>query len=74
MESHVSSSLIPGVTSSFLLVGKHYISILHDTGIMKYKGILYRSVPALRVIFDQNSVLVTLSQPLGLSDLSTGDP
>ena len=50
------------------------MAYLTPTRIMKYKGILYRSVLALRVIFDQNSVLVTLSQPLGLSDLSTGDP
>ena len=50
---------------------KYFLKI---TRIMKYKGILYRSVLALRVIFDQNSVLVTLSQPLALSDLSTGDP
>ena len=37
-------------------------------------GILFLSVLALRVIFGQNSVLMTLSQPLTLSDLSTEDP
>ena len=40
---------------------------------MKYKGIWFLSVLALRVIFGQKSVLMTLSQPLALSNLSTWD-
>ena len=38
---------------------------------MKYKGIWFLSVLALRVIFGQKSVLMTLSQPLDLSNFST---
>ena len=40
---------------------------------MKYKGIWFLSVLALRVIFGQKSVLMTLSLPLALSNLSTWD-
>ena len=43
------------------------------TRIMKYKGIWFLSVLALRVIFGRKSVLMTLSQPLALSNLSTWD-
>ena len=38
---------------------------------MKYKGIWFLSVLALRVIFGRKSVLNTLSKPLALSNLST---
>ena len=40
---------------------------------MKYMGIWFLSVLALRVIFGRKSVLMTLSQPLALSNLSTWD-
>ena len=40
---------------------------------MKYKGILFLSVLALRVIFGQKLVLMTLSKPLALSNLSKRD-
>ena len=40
---------------------------------MKYTGIWFLSVLALRVIFGWKSVLMTLSQPLALSNLSTWD-
>ena len=40
---------------------------------MKYKGIWFLSILALRVIFGRKSVLMTLSQPLALSNLNTWD-
>ena len=40
---------------------------------MKYKGIWFLSVLVLRVIFGRKSVLITLSQPLALSNLNTWD-
>ena len=45
-----------------------------NTRNMKYKGILFRPVLILRVIFCPFSVLMTLSWPLALLYLSTWDP